>query len=145
MILSNDFSGFVDVFGVIIFCMVMLIFVQLFFGKEDIGLEGCLMVELLSILNWFFVGFDCLDKWGKFFQLELLVMVIEIFVEFVSLFNVFLSECCVVGFEYFVFKDVLYVVWEVWCIDFKCDYSGMKEFLVKRFFSVNFGICFVCG
>lgn len=145
MILSNDLPGFADASGAITSRMVMLTFAQSFLGKEDTGLEGRLMAELPSILNWSLVGLDRLDERGKFLQPESSATAIEILAESVSPFNAFLDERCVVGPEHSVSKDVLYAAWEAWCLDSKRDHPGTKEGLAKRLFSVNPGIRSVRG
>jgi putative DNA primase/helicase len=115
MILSNELPNFADASGAIASRLVILNLTQSFLGKEDKELGGRLMAELPGILRWALDGLDSLTKRGYFVQPESSDTATSILAENVSPVRAFLEQCCILGADQSVPKDVLYAAWASWC------------------------------
>jgi putative DNA primase/helicase len=113
MILSNELPDFKDDTGVIATRFVILQMVVSFLGREDTELEAKLCRELSGILNWALVGWQRLVKRGKFGAGK--AELNEELASNASAVKAFVAECCELGPEFTVVKEVLYTNYRSWC------------------------------
>jgi P4 family phage/plasmid primase-like protien len=115
VILANDPPKLNDPSGAFAARVVLLQLTQSFENREDLKLTDKLLTELPSILNWAIAGWDRLKKRGRFQQPASAAEAREEFQDLSSPIGAFVRECCDVGPQYSVDRDVAFHAWELWC------------------------------
>jgi len=126
VIFANEPPKLSDPSGAFAVRIVLLRLTQSFAGREDLKLTNKLLTELPSILNWGVVGWDRLKKRGRFQQPASAEEAMEELRDLSSSVGAFVRECCDVGPQYSVNRDVAFHAWKLWCEDEGRNYPGNK-------------------
>jgi putative DNA primase/helicase len=114
MIISNELPSLSDASGVIASRFILLRLRRSFLGREDTGLKETLIGELPGILNWAIEGLRRLRDRGHFVQPASSAEMIELLEDVASPIRRFIKECCEVGPEVGVARDMLCAAYEKW-------------------------------
>jgi putative DNA primase/helicase len=114
LIISNELPSFSDASGVIASRCILLRLRKSFLGRENTILTETLLSELTGILNWAIEGLRRLQARGHFVQPASSAEMIELLEDVASPIRRFIKECCDVGTELGVARDVLYKAYDEW-------------------------------
>jgi putative DNA primase/helicase len=114
LILSNELPSLTDASGVIASRCILIRLRQSFLGRENTGLTETLIGELPGILNWAIEGLRRLRQRQNFVQPASSAEMIELLEDVASPIRRFVKDCCEVGPEVGVARDVLYEKYDKW-------------------------------
>ena len=114
LILSNELPSLTDASGVIASRCILIRLRQSFLGREKTGLTATLIGELPGILNWAIEGLRRLRQRQNFVQPASSAEMIELLEDVASPIRRFIKECCEVGPEVGVARDILCAAYEKW-------------------------------
>jgi P4 family phage/plasmid primase-like protien len=92
-------------------------FNRTFEGKEDLGLQDRLRLEVPGITNWALNGLRQLQEAGKLIQPKAGQDILDDFVRLSSPVQAFVEDCCEVGGDYIVLTSDLRDGWKWWCAE----------------------------
>ena len=115
VILSNEVPNLPDASTALASRFVVIEFKNSFLGREDPELGNRLLAELSGILNWAAQGWRELEKDGRFSTPESARQASEQLHAATSPITEFVSECCEMGREHSVMRDVIYDAYLRWC------------------------------
>lgn len=127
VILSNELPRLTDVSGALASRFIVLKLVTSFYGKEDTGLAGKLLSELLGILRWAIAGRERLVQRGYFVQPESALSAVQDLEDLASPVGAFIRERCKIGTQFQVKCDDLFTGWVVWCRGTNRDHPGTTQ------------------
>ena len=114
LILTNPLLHFTDASGVIASRFVPVLFQESFEGRENIGLTEELLEELPGILNLAMEGLRRLRERGYFdLPASSRAAIERIQLKAAPIFG-FLDDCCEVGGDYSIERDVLFEKYVIW-------------------------------
>jgi putative DNA primase/helicase len=126
VIFANEPPKLSDPSGAFAVRIILLRLTQSFAGREDLKLTDKLLAELPGILNWGIAGWGRLKKRGRFQQPASAEEAMEELRDLSSAVGAFVRECCDIGPQYSVNRDVAFHTWELWCEDEHRNYPGNK-------------------
>ena len=127
VIFANEPPKLSDPSGAFAVRIILLRLTQSFAGREDLKLTDKLLTELPSILNWGIGGWNRLKKRGRFQQPASAEEAMEELRDISSPIGAFVRQCCDIGPQYSVNRDVAFRAWELWCEREHRNYPGTKE------------------
>lgn len=123
VILSNEIPRLKDSSCALPGRLIILQFMESWYGREDSGLTNRLLEELPGVLLWAIEGWKRLKARGRLQQPASGSDLIEDMEDLSSPIGAFLRDCCVVGKGESVESAELFSAWKSWCDD-----QGRKEY-----------------
>lgn len=135
MVLSNEVPRWGDRTGTIVSRIVALKIDVSFLGREDPLLFEKLRPELPGILLWRLEGWKRLRARGHFVQPTRGLPLIESMLKMTSKIRAFVEECCEVGSDFWVEKDLLFERFKIWHLEQFAQgcTSGKNSFLEEMY------------
>jgi len=115
VLISNELPKLRDASGALSSRLIILRFVNSFFGNEDTTLIDRLLAELPGILLWSIQGWDRLRKRGRFVQPRSAMELVATMDDLASPIAAFLRDRCVLEPAGTVPVAELYRAWREWC------------------------------
>jgi len=129
VILSNEVPNLPDASTALASRFVVIEFKESFLGREDTELGDRLLGELSGILNWAAQGWLELEKDGRFSTPESARQASDQLRAATSPITEFVHECCEIGSEHSVTRDVIHDAYLRWC-----ESEGIKQPRTKGWF-----------
>ncbi len=127
LILSNELPRLPDASGALASRFIVLLLVDSFYGREDLGLFDRLLTELPGILNWSIAGSRKLATRGHFVQPRSSLDAIQQLEDLASPIGAFLREECEIGPSYSCETTRLYQAWTRWCERHGREHPGTAQ------------------
>jgi putative DNA primase/helicase len=108
MVLTNELPRIADSSGALAGRFIVIVLQNSFFGKEDVGLAGCLLTELPGVLNWALVGYRRIRQRGHFIQPRSSDEAIEELEALGSPIKAYIRDRCRIGPECSVPVELIY-------------------------------------
>jgi putative DNA primase/helicase len=129
VILSNEVPNLPDASTALASRFVVIEFKESFLGREDTELGDRLLGELSGILNWAAQGWRELEKEGRFTTPESARQASDQLRAATSPITEFVHECCEIGSQHSVTRDVIHDAYLRWC-----ESEGIKQPRTKGWF-----------
>lgn len=139
LILSNELPQLRDVSGALASRFIALEGHQSWFGREDPGLTGKLLVELPGILNWAIAGWRRLRERGHFVPPACSSEVTDLIEKMGSPVKGFLEERCTLEPGAEADKDELFAAFRHWHVTSGKPYTGRKEHFARDLIAASGG------
>ncbi len=114
VMLSNELPRFNDASGAIATRMLILQLTRSFLNHEDRTIESRLVPDMPGILNWALEGLDRLTASGRFTVPKSSEAAATMMMDLTSPVSAFVRECCELGPDQTVGRDLLYFAWKMW-------------------------------
>lgn len=124
LLASNETPGFTDASGALPNRFIMFKFTQSFLGREDHGLTHRLLAELPGIILWALEGLARLKARGYLIAPDAGRELADEMREQSSPISAFVAEKCIVGADYSVDRNEIFVAWKAWCSEGGMEYPG---------------------
>jgi putative DNA primase/helicase len=115
LIMTNELPHLSDSSGALASRFILLVLTKSFYGGENPKLTEELLDEAPAIFNWALVGLDRLTARGYFVNPASGAEAIQQLEDLSSPISAFIRDRCVVGSDYTVTVDALWLVWKSWC------------------------------
>jgi P4 family phage/plasmid primase-like protien len=127
VIMSNELPNMRDASGALLTRVILIRLTRSFTGREDRTLGDRLLSELPGVLNWAIRGLQRLRTRGYFVQPASGQELLDDLSEMASPISAFVGERCLLGAEYSVAIDDLFVAWQTWCQEHGRDHPGTQQ------------------
>jgi putative DNA primase/helicase len=131
-IMTNEMPALSEGSGALVGRLIVILFPNSFYGREDPNLTSKLLKELSGILNWAIEGYRRLRERGHFVQPSNAEDRIEAMERLGAPVKAFVADRCEVDPGKSVDRDVLFSAWKVWC-----EHQGRRDPGTKEWFSRN--------
>lgn len=143
-ILTNELPSLAEGSGALVGRLLMLVFQQSFYGREDPKLFSKLASELPGILNWSIDGYRRLRDRGHFVQPGNATEQLEQIETLGAPIKAFLRDRCVVGPLHEVSIDALFDRWKSWNeANGSGNHIGTKDWFSRNLFAAVPGLTIV--
>jgi putative DNA primase/helicase len=129
MLMTNELPRILDNSGALTGRLIVLVLIQSFYGREDLGLAGRLLAERSGILNWALAGYRRLRQRGHFIQPASAMEAVQELEDLGSPIRAYVRDRCDIEAGKAVAVELLYEDWKAWC-----DSVGRKEPGTKQTF-----------
>jgi putative DNA primase/helicase len=127
LILSNELPRLPDASGALASRFIVLLLVNSFYGREDLGLSDRLLTELPGILNWSITGWQRLAARGYFVQPRSALDAVQQLEDLASPTGAFIREECENGPAFSVETTRMFEAWKRWCERQGRDHPGTVQ------------------
>jgi putative DNA primase/helicase len=127
LILSNELPRIPDASGALASRFIVLLLVNSFYGREDLGLINRLLVELPGILNCSIAGWRRLSARGHFVQPPSALDAVRQLEDLASPIGAFIREECETAPGHCVEINRLFQAWSSWCERQGRDHPGTAQ------------------
>jgi putative DNA primase/helicase len=127
MLMTNELPRILDNSGALTGRFIVLLLVQSFYGKEDLGLGGRLLAERSGILNWAIAGYRRLRQRGHFVQPASATEAVQELEDLGSPIRAYVRDRCDIEAGKAVPVELLYQDWKAWCESVGRKEPGTKQ------------------